>query len=160
MISHVKLSKFKQIKKAALPLGRINVLVGGNNSGKSCILQGTHFGIALAQARQIAGINQLPSNGCGTVRRRDFLGLHHGRRLQESTSIDFRYETGDQSEDDSDFAFVKLQRGRNGCGRAAGGLMQEISDPRGFFSIYVPGLAGITIREARKRKQRIFTLAA
>jgi predicted ATP-dependent endonuclease of OLD family len=40
MINHVILMRFKQIEEAALPLGPINVLVGGNNSGKSCIRQG------------------------------------------------------------------------------------------------------------------------
>ena len=56
MINYVSLTRFKQIEEAALPLGPINVLVGGNNSGKSCILQGIHFGIALAQARREAGL--------------------------------------------------------------------------------------------------------
>ena len=148
MINRVRLSRFKQIEEAALPLGPINVLVGGNNSGKSCILQGIHFGIALAQARQIARVNQFPPERLRYCPTDDFLDLHHGRRLQEGTSIDFRYETG--IDDNADYASVKLQRGRNGVVSAesgGGGLLEAISDPRGFFSIYVPGLAGITIRE-------------
>lgn len=148
MITDVRLSKFKQIDEAQLSLGPINVLVGGNNSGKSCILQGIHFGIALAQARQIAGVNQFPPERLRYCPTDDFLDLHHGRRLQEGTSIDFHYEAGDQG--DQDRALVKLQRGRNGVVSAqssGGALLRSIGDPRGFFSIYVPGLAGITIRE-------------
>jgi predicted ATPase len=148
MITRVKLSRFKHIEEATLPLGPINVLVGGNNSGKSCILQGIHFGIALAQARQIANVNQFPPERLRYCPTDDFLDLHHGRRLQESTSIDFRYEAGDDAA--NDYALVKLQRGRNGVVSAessGGALLKAIGDPRGFFSIYVPGLAGITIRE-------------
>ena len=148
MITNVRISKFKQIAEADLPLGPINVLVGGNNSGKSCILQGIHFGIALAQSRNIAGVNQFPPERLRYCPTDDFLDLHHGRRLQEGTSIDFYY-TADV-EESQDIASVKLQRGRNGVVSAQSGggtLLQAIGDPRGFFSIYVPGLAGITIRE-------------
>jgi len=148
MINKVQLSRFKQIEHAALPLGPINVLVGGNNSGKSCILQGIHFGIALAQARQIAGVNQFPPERLRYCPTDDFLDLHHKRRLQEGTSIKFNYEAVEDPENGS--ASVTLQRGRNGVVSAqstGGALLQAINDPKSFFSIYVPGLAGITIRE-------------
>jgi predicted ATPase len=148
MLTKIKLLKFKQIDEATLPLGSINVLVGGNNSGKSCILQGIHFGIALAQARQMANVNQFPPERLRYCPTDDFLDLHHGRRLKESTSIEFGYET--TTEATSDTVSVKLQRGRNGVVSAessGGSLLNAISDPQGFFSIYVPGLAGITIRE-------------
>lgn len=148
MITRFKLSRFKQIEEANLPLGPINVLVGGNNSGKSCILQGIHFGIALAQARQIAKVSQFPPERLRYCPTDDFLDLHHGRRLQEGTSIDFHYEAGGDAA--VEYASVKLQRGRNGVVSAessGGPLLNAVGDPRGFFSIYVPGLAGITIRE-------------
>ena len=150
MINRVSVMRFKQIEEAALPLGPINVLVGGNNSGKSCILQGIHFGIALAQARREAGVQQFPPERLRYCPTDDFLDLHHGRRLTEGTSIDFRYETAGEGNGDGDHAAVALQRGRNGVVSAVssgGPLLQAVSDPRGFFSIYVPGLAGITIRE-------------
>lgn len=148
MIDQVTLSKFKQIERAVLPLGPINVLVGGNNSGKSCILQGIHFGIALAQARAIATVEQFPPERLRYCPTDDFLDLHHERRLTEGTSIEFNYER--ILEPDNDVALVRLQRGRNGVVKAqssGGALLDAIRDPRGFFSIYVPGLAGITIRE-------------
>lgn len=149
MITNVQLSRFKQIEEAALPLGPINVLVGGNNSGKSCILQGIHFGIALAQTRRMVGVQQFPPERLRYCPTDDFLDLHHGRRLQEGTSIGFRYEATNLAGAE-DFAAVTLQRGRNGVVSAqsdGGDLLSVMNDPRGFFSIYVPGLAGITIRE-------------
>lgn len=148
MIDRITISKFKQIEHASLPLGPINVLVGGNNSGKSCILQGIHFGIALAQARQIARAEQFPPERLRYCPTDDFLDLHRARRLTEGTSIDFRYES--ENSENQDFALVKLQRGRNGVVKAqssGGALLESIGNPRGFFSIYVPGLAGISIRE-------------
>ncbi len=150
MINKVSLTRFKQIEEATLPLGPINVLVGGNNSGKSCILQGIHFGIALAQAQREAGVQQFPPERLRYCPTDDFLDLHHGRRLTEGTSIGFRYETSGEGEGGGDHAAVMLQRGRNGVVSAVssgGPLLESVSDPRGFFSIYVPGLAGITIRE-------------
>lgn len=148
MLELATVSKFKQINYVSLALGPINVLVGGNNSGKSCILQGIHFGIALAQAREIAGVEQFPPERLRYCPTDDFLDLHHGRRLTEGTSIEFRYERRDALPNDA--ATVRLQRGRNGVVKAqseGGGLLSLVKDPRGFFSIYVPGLAGITIRE-------------
>jgi len=148
MINYVSLRQFKQISEATLSLGPINVLVGGNNSGKSCILQGIHFGISLAQARREAGVQQFPPERLRYCPTDDFLDLHHGRRLTEGTKIDFLYST--TSDGGGDRADVTLQRGRNGVVSAVssgGPLLEAMSDPRGFFSIYVPGLAGITIRE-------------
>lgn len=148
MINYVSLKQFKQISEANLPLGPINVLVGGNNSGKSCILQGIHFGISLAQARREAGVQQFPPERLRYCPTDNFLDLHHGRRLTEGTKIDFLYSMA--SDGGGDHAVVTLQRGRNGVVSAisnGGPLLESVSDPRGFFSIYVPGLAGITIRE-------------
>ncbi len=134
-----------KIDEAALDLGKINVLVGGNNSGKSCFLQGIHFGIALAQSRKIAGFGQFPPEQLRYCPTDDFLNLRHDRRLTEGATIKFIYARGE-----NDTATVILQRGRNGVVKAAyegDTLLDEISDPKGFFSIYVPGLAGISIRE-------------
>ena len=148
MIDRFVLSKFKQIEFANLEFGPINVLVGGNNSGKSCMLQAIHFGIALAQAREIAGVEQFPPERLLYCPTDDFLDLHHGKRLTEGTSVDFRYEFGQPP--NSTHASVKLQRGRNGVVKVQSegtDLLNQIKNPQKSFSIYVPGLAGITIRE-------------
>lgn len=148
MVDEIKISSFKQIKSANLSLSSVNVLVGGNNSGKSCILQGIHFGIALAQTKRIAEVEQFPAERLRYCPTDDFLDLHHGRRLTERSSIKFEYIKEDDSGKNE--AQITLQRGRNGVVKAksvGGTILNDISDPRGFFSIYVPGLAGITIRE-------------
>lgn len=148
MIDEIKISSFKQITNVHLSLSSINVLVGGNNSGKSCILQGIHFGIALAQTRKIADVEQFPAERLRYCPTDNFLDLHNGRRLTEGSSIEFEYIQNHSPKNNE--AKITLQRGRNGVVKAksvGGTILNNISDPRGFFSIYVPGLAGITIRE-------------
>ena len=48
-LQSVRIQRFKRIIDASIDLTGVNVLVGGNNSGKSSIIQGLHFGIALLQ---------------------------------------------------------------------------------------------------------------
>lgn len=149
MLTNVSISKFKQISEAALALAPINVLVGGNNSGKSCILQAIHFGIALSQSRAIAGAAQFPAERLRYCPTEDFLDLRNGTRLTEGASIQFNYQ-GSAENGAVKNANVRLERGRNGVVKAevsGNQLLTDISDPKGFYSIYVPGLAGITIRE-------------
>lgn len=148
MVGRIVLERFKRVEKVEMALSRINVFVGGNNSGKSCILQGIHFGVALAQARKIAGADQFPSERLRYCPTDDFLNLCHSVRLHEGTSIKASYfEKVDEVERE---ASVSVTRGRNGVVKAQSSgqeLLAQISDPKGFFSIYVPGLAGISLRE-------------
>ena len=48
-IDRVRIKKFKKIESIDLPLKRINYLVGGNNAGKSSILQAIHMAVSCAQ---------------------------------------------------------------------------------------------------------------
>ena len=53
-LQSVRIQRFKRITDASIDLTGVNVLVGGNNSGKSSIIQGLHFGIALLQTIGLA----------------------------------------------------------------------------------------------------------
>ncbi|WP_404379328.1 ATP-dependent nuclease [Caenispirillum salinarum] len=148
MINKVRVQAFKKLQDVELELSPINVLVGGNNSGKSCILQGIHFGIALSQARFVANADQFPPEKLRYCPTDDFLNLRYERKLTEGASINFEYHC--ISETMHEVARISLQRGRNGVVKAqnyGGGLLEGISDPKGFFSVYVPGLAGVSLRE-------------
>src|ERR1039457_2980741 len=46
-LQSVRIQRFKRIKDASIDLKTVNVFVGGNNSGKSSLIQGLHFGIGL-----------------------------------------------------------------------------------------------------------------
>jgi predicted ATP-dependent endonuclease of OLD family len=49
----VQIERFKAIADAPFDLGP---LVGANNSGKSSIIQGLHFGVGLLQTIELAGL--------------------------------------------------------------------------------------------------------
>lgn len=48
-LQSVQIERFKAIEEAPFDLDSLNVLVGANNSGKSSVIQGLHFGIGLLQ---------------------------------------------------------------------------------------------------------------
>ena len=48
-LQSVRLQRFKRIADAPFDLADINVLIGANNSGKSSVIQGLHFGIGILQ---------------------------------------------------------------------------------------------------------------
>lgn len=149
MISNIRIQAFKKIQDASLPLEKINVLVGGNNSGKSCLLQGVHFGVTLSQSQRTAGTQQFAPERLRYCPTDDFLSLRYGARLTETGYIRFTL-TRPLGGENHESATVDLMRGRNGVVKVdttGRNLLNEISDPKSFFSIYVPGLAGIAIRE-------------
>jgi predicted ATP-dependent endonuclease of OLD family len=55
-LQSVRIQRFKRIKDAAIDLGAVNVFVGGNNSGKSSLIQGLHFGVGLLQTIALSGV--------------------------------------------------------------------------------------------------------
>ena len=54
-LSAVQIRRFKAIEDAPMDLGPLNVLVGANNSGKSSIIQGLHFGVGILQTVLLSG---------------------------------------------------------------------------------------------------------
>jgi predicted ATP-binding protein involved in virulence len=57
LISAVKVDNFKRIKRVELTLADVTVLIGGNNSGKSSLLQGIHLAITTLQSARSASIS-------------------------------------------------------------------------------------------------------
>lgn len=132
---------------AELKLKPITVLVGGNNSGKSCLLQAAHFGATLSQSQVSAKAKQFSPEKLRYCPTDDFLNLRTGERLTETSAIQFRFIEEDPAYRE---ATIALTRGRNGVVKVdttETELANEISDPKSFYTIYVPGLAGIVIRE-------------
>lgn len=54
-LTKLTLEKFKKVERVELDLHSQNVLVEGNNSGNSSVLQGIHFSIIAAIASHDAG---------------------------------------------------------------------------------------------------------
>ncbi|GGY77903.1 AAA family ATPase [Pseudoduganella plicata] len=147
------LEDFKKVKKVQIDLAEINVLVGGNNAGKSSVLQGIHFSVAAAIASRIAGKDTYPQDSLLYCPSRNFEDLRHGAAYTNQTNFSFfRVYAKFADEEDDAIHVVRVYRGRNegnvGCVRtnprgAQYGLGLSISNSDEIFSIYVPGLAGI-----------------
>jgi ABC-type transport system involved in cytochrome c biogenesis ATPase subunit len=55
MLAEVTIRRFKTIEQITLPLERINLLIGANNSGKSSVLQAIQFAVSVAQTMKEQG---------------------------------------------------------------------------------------------------------
>lgn len=142
------LEKFKKVDKVDLDLHSLNVLVGGNNSGKSSVLQGIHFSVIAAIASREAGRDTYTQDSLMFCPARNFEDLRHGTPYTNQAHFGF-LRLFASSPDDGDTQYeVRIYRGRNegnvGCMRSGNtklGGMVASSD--WLFSVYVPGLAGI-----------------
>jgi hypothetical protein len=138
-----------------LDLQDVNVLVGGNNSGKSSIIQGLHFGVALLQTIGLTqkwtvgktfstsvGPNQLiysPSE--------DAYALGPGGKLVEDADQAIRIHITLRSGEE---CAISVRKGRNRNILVAienPTVAQTLANLETPFSIFSPGLAGIVKRE-------------
>lgn len=148
-ITKLVLEKFKKVDKVEIDLHPINVLVGGNNSGKSSVLQGIHFSVIAAISSREAGKDTYTQESLLYCPARNFAELRHGSTyLNQSQFGHLKLEAVFPDETIGRYA-VRIYRGRNegnvGCertGSARIGALVASSD--NLFSVYVPGLAGIS----------------
>src|ERR1700727_2796902 len=104
----VRVQRFKRVSNAGFDVANLNVLVGGNNSGKSTIVQALHFGIALLQTIQASGV-KWPKSGAYPTRlnpsdiiyspSEDVYALGPGASLKadkgQGPQIDYTLESGE-----------------------------------------------------------------
>jgi hypothetical protein len=153
----IRIQRFKRIVDASFDLEDLNVLVGGNNSGKSSIIQGLHFGIALCQTiamndgwprttRSSVATSLSPSQLVYSPAE-DMYALGYGEKLQESPdqsiAFDFTFDTGES-------CAVQVRKGRNRNIVVAvenAPVARRLSSLEKPFSIFSPGLAGVAKRE-------------
>jgi hypothetical protein len=142
------LRDFKRVKNVALDLKNLNVIVGGNNSGKSSVLQGVHFFLTAAIASREAGRDTYKQEMLLFCPAQKFEELGHGgpytnQSHKGNLTLSARLPDGIEAE-----YLVSIYRGRNegnvGCTRSGNQILgNTITDSEKLFSIYVPGLAGI-----------------
>jgi energy-coupling factor transporter ATP-binding protein EcfA2 len=144
------LEKFKKVDKVEIDLQGLNVLVGGNNAGKSSVLQGVHFSVIAAIASREAGRDTFTQDSLLYCPGRGFESLRHGSGYTNQTYFGFLRLFAEVPEDTKGQNYeIRIYRGRNegnvGCQRSGSvrlGLMASSRDQ--LFSVYVPGLAGIS----------------
>lgn len=151
----VQIERFKAIEEAPFDLGPLNVLVGANNSGKSSIIQGLHFGIGLLQTVLLAGrwtskdtismslnptqLIYSPSENVSALA----LGGKLLEAIESATRFEFTLDSGERPS-------VSVRKGKN---RNILVLIEQAQAAKRLasletpFSVFSPGLAGIAKAE-------------
>lgn len=147
-ITGITLEKFKKIDNVEIQLSPINVIIGGNNSGKSSVLQGIHFSVVAAVAARRLGKQTFTQDNLLFCPARNFVTLRNGLEYANQSNFGL-FKVVAKPPDGEDVSYmIEVYRGRNegnvGCERTGNvALGAIIAEPIPPFSIYVPGLAGI-----------------
>jgi len=150
-LQSVHIQRFKRINDVAIDLHAVNVFVGGNNSGKSSLIQGLHFGIALLQTIELSGWWKANTSLNPTQLiyspAEDIHALGTGAKLFEdkdkAISLEFTLTSGES-------CAVDVRKGRNRnilVDIKNVPVAKRLSSLERPFSVFSPGLAGIAKRE-------------
>lgn len=148
------IERFKNIEQVQFTVDDVNLLVGGNNAGKSSILQALQFGVSAAQTAAIQGgiwngdrlSTSIGQSDLVYAPIKDVLSLARNGRLREreDEAIQITYR------DNGNECRVTVRKGRNKnimievVGRTLGERLQSVTTP---YSAMVTGLAGIPSEE-------------
>lgn len=169
-IDAVRVRNFKKIEDTRIELGPITYLVGGNNSGKSSVLQAIHTAVSCAQASVELGQQVVAEASLRYSPVAEFSLLGHGAPYGNRTQggqrgiVEFEGVAADSSVS-SEYR-IEMYKARNhnnvGVDRSgtSAGFGQVVSDPKKLFSVYVPGLAGVPHREEMSGYAAVFRKAA
>ncbi|MBY0344656.1 MAG: AAA family ATPase [Sphingomonadales bacterium] len=167
-IDQIKIENFKQIEDVTINLASVNYLVGGNNAGKSSILQGIHMAVSCAKLSVERGEAVVPESELRYSPTSEFTSLGHVAPYEnKKDGSRGRFEFIGSTADESLASYkIEIYKGRNygNVGVERSGVYpnfgQIIVDPKKLFSIYVPGLSGIPHREEYKSYASVFQKAA
>lgn len=170
MISKIVINNFKSIERLELDIKRINVLVGGNNAGKTSILQAIQFGGAIVQTVGItAKINwDKEKNFTRSIEPTELVysplkevsALARGGELKQGEKYTIKI---DYFDDLLGVTSVSIKRGKN---RNIVSTISKSDFSKRFESIenpvcvFVPGLAGIPYNEEFKTESIVRKAAA
>ena len=168
LLNSVRIQRFKSVTDATVKLGRVTLLVGPNNAGKSSVLQAIQFGVSIAQSLHLDGTGRwsgptlsgtLATQQLVYTPLQDVHALATGGSLrQKVNTISVTFET-----DDDGSAEVEAKRGRNKniavtmTGKKLIDRLQDMDNP---FSVVAPGLAGIPSFEEFKARGVVTRAAA
>ncbi|MGY0619871.1 AAA family ATPase [Lysobacter sp. A378] len=152
MLESVRVQRFKSITDATVPLGRITLLVGPNNAGKSSFLHAIQFAVSVAQSLRLDNVSlwngevlsgSLSAQQLVYTPLRDVHALAAGGNLRQDANqaIEVTLTTSDLGS-----ATIQVRRGKNKNiavtiqGSVLGKRFEVMERP---FSVVAPGLAGI-----------------
>lgn len=168
-ISAIRIKNFKKIFDTRIELGSITYLVGGNNSGKSSVLQAIHTAVSCAQVSQEFKQKVIAEASLRYSPIADFALLGHNSRYTNSKAgsrgnVEFEGSPSNSLEPVK--YSIEMYKGKNhnnvGVERSGhfNGFGQIICDPKKLFSVYVPGLSGVPHREEMSGYAAVFRKAA
>lgn len=168
-ISAIHIKNFKKIFDTRIELGSITYLVGGNNSGKSSVLQAIHTAVSCAQVSQEFKQKVIAEASLRYSPIADFALLGHNSRYTNSKAgsrgnVEFEGSPSNSLEPVK--YSIEMYKGKNhnnvGVERSGhfNGFGQIICDPKKLFSVYVPGLSGVPHREEMSGYAAVFRKAA
>lgn len=151
LINSVTVRRFKSITDLTISLGRVTVLVGTNNAGKSSVLQGIQFGVSAVQSLALASTKRLKRAETGTLAAdqlvytplRDVQTLAQGGRLGQGVpaQIEIEFDTNVGN------AAIGVRRGKNkNLSVSLAGdddIIVQLENMATPFSAIAPGLAGV-----------------
>ena len=168
-ISAIRIKNFKKIFNTRIELGSITYLVGGNNSGKSSVLQAIHTAVSCAQVSQEFKQKVIAEASLRYSPIADFALLGHNSRYTNSKAGsrgNVEFEGSPSNSTESVTYSIEMYKGKNhnnvGVERSGhfNGFGQIICDPKKLFSVYVPGLSGVPHREEMSGYAAVFRKAA
>ncbi|WP_150122581.1 AAA family ATPase [Rhodopirellula islandica] len=150
-LQSVRIQRFKRIEDAVFDLQPLNVLVGANNSGKSSVIQALHFTVGVIQTLRLTESRRSAStlNPSQLIYSptESVYPLGAGGRLLEdrdqAISVKLELDTGE-------YCTVSIRKGRNRNINVTvdhPSVAESISDLSKPFTIFSPGLAGISKNE-------------
>lgn len=167
-VDRIAVTNFKRVVDLGIDIGSITYLVGGNNSGKSSVLQAIHMGVSCAQIsaefqQVVIAESSLRYCPTGDFQTLGNSGPYENRKDGSRGKIEFFGKTGDGAEASYKVEIYKARNHHNvGVDRSGvyPGFGQFISDHANLFSVYVPGLAGIPHYEEMQSYASVFKKAA
>lgn len=154
-LKNIRIERFKRLSYVEFSVGDVNILVGGNNSGKSTIIQAVHFAFTLFQSLTIAKKWPVKNKKSSTISPSELIyvpsedpySMGFGGRLLEDESksivLSFTFDNGEELS-------VTIRKGRitNILVEPDNiSLAQKLSNLGSPFTVFSPGLAGVSRTE-------------
>lgn len=173
MLTRIKIEKFKGIECFELNLQGVDVLIGGNNAGKSSTLQALQFAVSLLQTMALESPLQYADGITAKTLApekiiyspiSDVYALLHGNEpLREGIGREMTIEIEEQDGGSSNRAKIIIKKGRNKniiVSYQGEKLCRKMAEINPVFSMYVPGLAGVPFYEEYRSKGAVRRAAA
>lgn len=174
MIKSLSIKNFKNIEQVFLNLDRLNVIIGGNNAGKSSVLQSIQFALSAAQATNREEViwrfidKKFRINSYVTLEQLNYTPLKNifdvVRHIPKSDKRgNFEIIITDFSNNKT---YIEIKFRKDSVKQMRVDIIGEdkysdtYRDDKNLFSVYVPGLSGIPLTEEFKSPSIIKKAAA